>query len=115
MTCLGLQVKEVALSQFPRCFQNNTGHDGNGIGVGPDTPFGGPGDERNKTVSLMSMSDCHWVRRNAIGTPQPNPTPLPNQHPARRPPARRICQEGGDTAGGGARCLRGGAGPTASA
>ena len=22
----------------------------------------GPGDELNKTVSLMSMSDCHWVR-----------------------------------------------------
>ena len=44
-------VKEVALSQFPRCWQNNTGYDGNFLD--------GPGDELNKTISLMSMSDWH--------------------------------------------------------
>ena len=47
-------VKDVALSQFPRCWQNNTGHDGNSI-TAPGMPFGGPGDERNKTNSIMSM------------------------------------------------------------
>ena len=26
----------------------------------------GPGDEVNKTVSLTSMSDCHWVRPDAL-------------------------------------------------
>ena len=41
-------VKKVALSQFPRCWQNNTGFDMNQIL--------GPGDEVNKTVSLTSMS-----------------------------------------------------------
>merc|ERR1712039_951683 len=47
-------VKDVAISQFPRCWQNNTGFDGNDLN--------GPGDEKNKTVSWESMSDCHWVR-----------------------------------------------------
>ena len=51
-------VKTVALSQFPRCFQNNSGFDMNGLR--------GPGDEVNKTVSLTSMSDCHWVRPSAL-------------------------------------------------
>jgi len=53
-----LPAKPVALSQFPRCWQNNTGHDGNGLG--------GPGDERNHTNSFMSMSDCHWMRRASL-------------------------------------------------
>ena len=51
-------VKKVALSQFPRCWQNNTGFDMNQIL--------GPGDEVNKTVSLTSMSDCHWVRHDEL-------------------------------------------------
>lgn len=51
-------VKTVALSQFPRCWQNNTGFDMNDIR--------GPGDEVNKTVSLTSMSDCHWVRNTEL-------------------------------------------------
>ena len=51
-------VKDVTLSQFPRCWQNNTGHDGN--------QYHSPGDERNHTNSLYSMSDCHWVRRDAM-------------------------------------------------
>ena len=55
----GTPVKQVALSQFPRCWQNNTGHDPTGAEYGP-------GDERNHTVSFYSMSDCHWVRRSAI-------------------------------------------------
>jgi arylsulfatase A-like enzyme len=53
-----VSVKNVALSQFPRCFQNNTGFDMNSLA--------GPGDEVNKTNSLMSMSDCHWVRPSAL-------------------------------------------------
>lgn len=51
-------VKDVALSQFARCWQNNTGHDPN--------QYGGPGDETNHTVSWESMSDCHWVARGSI-------------------------------------------------
>lgn len=47
--------KQVALSQFPRCWQNNTHHDPN--------QYGGAGDETNHTVSWESMSDCHWTRR----------------------------------------------------
>jgi iduronate 2-sulfatase len=46
------QVKEVTLSQFPRCWQNNTHHTGKK-----------PGDEGNRTNSFMSMSDCHWTDR----------------------------------------------------
>ena len=51
-------VNDVALSQFPRCWQNNTHH--------MNDPFKGPGDERNLTVSWESMSDCHWTYRSAI-------------------------------------------------
>lgn len=51
-------VKDVALSQFPRCWNNNTGFVPN--------QYHGPGDELNKTVSFESMSDCHWVRRGDI-------------------------------------------------
>lgn len=49
---------KVALSQFPRCWQNNTGFDENQLL--------GPGDEVNKTVSWTSMSDCHWVRASGL-------------------------------------------------
>ncbi|EDQ87110.1 uncharacterized protein MONBRDRAFT_27633 [Monosiga brevicollis MX1] len=49
-------VKKVALSQFPRCWQNNTQH-----------PSGNkPGDENNQTVSWESMSDCHWTYREGF-------------------------------------------------
>lgn len=51
-------VKEVALSQFPRCWQNNTDFVPNKLN--------GPGDELNHTASLMAMSDCHWTRRGGI-------------------------------------------------
>lgn len=51
-------VKAVALSQFPRCWQNNTDHVPNQLGAS--------GDELNHTVSLTSMSDCHWERREGI-------------------------------------------------
>ena len=47
--------KTETLSQFPRCFQNNTHHSG-----------GKPGDENNRTSSWESMSDCHWVDRMYI-------------------------------------------------
>ena len=49
------QVKNATLSQFPRCYQNNSHHSG-----------GKPGDEGNRTVSWESMSDCHWTDRNAL-------------------------------------------------
>jgi iduronate 2-sulfatase len=49
------RVKDVALSQFPRCFQNNTHHTG-----------GKPGDENNHTSSWETMSDCHWTERGFI-------------------------------------------------
>ena len=55
----GAEVKTVALSQFPRCWQNNTNHE-------PVRPGYGPGDEHNLTVSWMSMSDCHWMRREDL-------------------------------------------------
>ena len=48
----------MALSQFPRCWQNNTGFDMNSLG--------GPGDEVNKTVAWTAMSDCHWVRPSDV-------------------------------------------------
>eukprot|EP00039_Didymoeca_costata_P031474 m.34908 g.34908 ORF g.34908 m.34908 type:complete len:665 (+) comp8803_c0_seq1:68-2062(+) len=48
-------VKNRTLSQFPRCWQNNTHHTGKS-----------PGDERNYTNSFMSMSDCHWTDRAYI-------------------------------------------------
>lgn len=47
--------KTVALSQFPRCWQNNTDHTGSK-----------PGDENNRTVSWETMSDCHWTRRGGL-------------------------------------------------
>ena len=49
---------DVALSQFPRCWQNNTFHMKN--------PFDGPGDERNHTSVFEAMSDCHWTYRGHI-------------------------------------------------
>ena len=49
--------KYVALTQFSRCWQNMSSD-------GYDTDK--PGDERNRTASFDSMSDCHWVHRNAI-------------------------------------------------
>ena len=49
------RVKHAALSQFPRCFQNNSHHTG-----------GKPGDETNRTSSWESMSDCHWTERGFI-------------------------------------------------
>ena len=49
------QVKNCTISQFPRCWQNNTKHSG-----------GKPGDENNRTVSWESMSDCHWTDRESI-------------------------------------------------
>lgn len=49
------QVKDAALAQFPRCWQNNTHYTGSK-----------PGDERNRTNSFMSMSDCHWTQRHFI-------------------------------------------------
>lgn len=49
------QVKNCTISQFPRCYQNNSHHSG-----------GKPGDESNRTVSWESMSDCHWVDRGSI-------------------------------------------------
>ena len=49
------QVKNMTLSQFPRCYQNNTHHTG-----------AKPGDENNHTVSWESMSDCHWTDRTAF-------------------------------------------------
>eukprot|EP00056_Hartaetosiga_gracilis_P012982 m.210119 g.210119 ORF g.210119 m.210119 type:complete len:630 (+) comp13779_c2_seq20:127-2016(+) len=50
------KVKDVALSQFPRCWQNNTHH----------SPHHKVGDESNFTVSWESMSDCHWTERNGL-------------------------------------------------
>ena len=50
-----VQVKNCTLSQFPRCWQNNTHHTG-----------GKPGDEKNRTSSWESMSDCHWTDRAFI-------------------------------------------------
>merc|ERR1711924_275539 len=56
----GTTVKNIALSQMGRCWQNNThyqdvkGHHGQ------------PGDEHNHTNSWESMSDCHWVEREYI-------------------------------------------------
>ena len=47
--------KTETLSQFPRCFQNNTHHSG-----------GKPGDENKHTSSWESMSDCHWTDRAFI-------------------------------------------------
>jgi len=52
---MGPGVKDVAISQFPRCWQNNTHHTG-----------AKPGDEDNRTVSWESMSDCHWTDRAFI-------------------------------------------------
>jgi hypothetical protein len=49
------QVKNATISQFPRCWQNNSNHSG-----------GKPGDENNRTVSWESMSDCHWTNRDSI-------------------------------------------------
>ena len=49
------QVKDVAMSQFPRCFQNNTHYTG-----------AKPGDENNRTTSWETMSDCHWTQRGHI-------------------------------------------------
>jgi hypothetical protein len=46
-------VKDVTISQFPRCWQNNTHYE--------DGPK--PGDENNRTASWESMSDCHWTDR----------------------------------------------------
>lgn len=49
-------VKEVTLSQFPRCWQNNT----------HVKQSNKPGDENNRTNSWFSMSDCHWTERAFI-------------------------------------------------
>eukprot|EP00041_Stephanoeca_diplocostata_P039278 m.1606957 g.1606957 ORF g.1606957 m.1606957 type:complete len:672 (+) comp25361_c0_seq28:3645-5660(+) len=51
----GPGVKSVALSQFPRCWQNNTHHTGSK-----------PGDENNRTASWENMADCHWTDREYI-------------------------------------------------
>eukprot|EP00045_Choanoeca_perplexa_P010749 m.111209 g.111209 ORF g.111209 m.111209 type:complete len:643 (+) comp15379_c0_seq1:1244-3172(+) len=52
----GTQVKAASLSQFPRCWQNNTHH-----------PHGDKvGDEKNHTNSWESMSDCHWTERTGF-------------------------------------------------
>ena len=48
-------VKDVAIAQFPRCWQNNTDHVGSK-----------PGDENNRTASFESMSDCHWTHHENI-------------------------------------------------
>ena len=45
------KVHVVALSQFPRCWQNETMVN-NGRKCG---------DERNQTNSLENMCDCHWA------------------------------------------------------
>lgn len=55
----GPGVKDVALTQFSRCWQNTSA-------ANYDDTVGGPGDEHNHTASWESMSDCHWVHRNAI-------------------------------------------------
>jgi len=56
----GTTVKNMALSQMARCWQNNTHyHDTHGH-------HGMPGAESNHTNSWESMSDCHWVERNYI-------------------------------------------------
>ena len=47
--------KNETLSQFPRCWQNNTHHTSRK-----------PGDENNRTSSWESMSDCHWTDRSYI-------------------------------------------------
>eukprot|EP00040_Diaphanoeca_grandis_P004694 m.29786 g.29786 ORF g.29786 m.29786 type:complete len:674 (-) comp16159_c0_seq1:187-2208(-) len=62
----GPGVKDVALSQFPRCWQNNTGWDKHNGALDVHTGLPGPGDEINHTTSLNSMSDCHWMRRENI-------------------------------------------------
>jgi len=56
----GTTVKNMALSQMGRCWQNNTHYQ--------DTHghHGSPGDEHNHTKSWESMSDCHWVLREYI-------------------------------------------------
>jgi iduronate 2-sulfatase len=48
-------VKDVAMSQFPRCWQNNTHYTGRS-----------PGDEKNHTSSWETMSDCHWTQREHL-------------------------------------------------
>jgi len=48
-------VKDIAMSQFPRCWQNNTHHTGKK-----------PGDENNRTSSWETMSDCHWTEREHL-------------------------------------------------
>jgi iduronate 2-sulfatase len=48
-------VKNATLSQFPRCFQNNTHYQGRK-----------PGDENNRTTSWETMSDCHWTDRGFL-------------------------------------------------
>lgn len=81
---ISAKVKDVALSQFARCWQNSSAgcspdpEDSNGgcgysnhssslAGghIGPPQPCC-PGDERNMTVSMNQMSDCHWMHRSAI-------------------------------------------------
>jgi len=52
-------VKDVALTQFPRCWQNTSS-------VNFDDTRGWPGDENNHTASWDSMSDCHWVHRDGL-------------------------------------------------
>lgn len=81
---ISAKVKDVSLSQFARCWQNSSAgcspdpEDNNGgcgysnqssslAGghIGPPQPCC-PGDERNMTVSMNQMSDCHWMHRSAI-------------------------------------------------
>jgi len=78
-------VKEAALSQFPRCYQNNTHHSGNPTKVRTMlmlllllllprlllrllvlTLPAKPGDENNHTVQWETMSDCHWTDRDYL-------------------------------------------------
>ena len=50
-------VHHVALSQFPRCWQNQTAVNG---GVQRC------GDENNNTNSIENMADCHWTKNEGI-------------------------------------------------
>ena len=64
-------VHRAALSQFPRCWQNQTAVNG---GVQRC------GDENNNTNSVENMADCHWTRNEGIafmGYSMRTDTPFP--------------------------------------
>ena len=64
-------VHHVALSQFPRCWQNQTAVNGG---------LQRCGDENNNTNSIENMADCHWAKNEGItymGYSMRTDTPFP--------------------------------------